>query len=217
MLLFILAFCSITPGIPSAMAIDQNVVRPKPGSPDVLSAQERQADRRHLFHDITKRSGVSPNGSLTVLSITVGKSSMVDVEKTLGKSPTIVTGDAATNEGSKCYLGKDGTAVVFTSDEISPGVGGVEVYESQKASGRIECSASNQISKVVTTGVGIHLGLSRRELRGILGKPEKSSKKNDVYFWSSPLANQCQSNSFYILRYSEDRLISFQFGSHESC
>lgn len=194
-------------------------VASKPESPEAKAAARRASKRLQLFQKVKDKSGPPPSGSVILLGITAGRSTMPEVEGLFGNVDIVVTGDASTTERSACYLGTDKTVAVFTSDEMSQGVGGVEVYASQSASGRAHCSISGKINRRLTTGAGIRLGMTKAEIHRKFGKPEKVLETYEVYSWSTALSisGQCENVTFYIISFENDLVASFQFGSHDSC
>jgi len=190
---------------------------PKRGSAEATAAKARVLERLRLFKGLRDKSGPAPDGTLELLGVTAGKSTMVDVEKILGKTVSVTTGDGADTQTSKCYYGTSKAAVIFASDEMISGVGGIEIYNSRKMSGRGYCSKSGKINNEIKTAAGIGLGTKKSEVHKNLGKPGKSLLEYDVYSWVSPLSEHCQQIDYYIVQYDKERVISLQFGRHDSC
>jgi hypothetical protein len=112
---------------------------------------------------------------LTILGLTIGSTSMTDVQAKLGQAQVLpVHGDVSASH-TICYMSPtDGT--VLTLGTNGPGGGYVDLSEfaiwsrEAKFSNVSACSQSKLVSRDLSTPSGIKLGLSLKQLNNIVGK-----------------------------------------------
>jgi hypothetical protein len=129
---------------------------------------------------------------MTLLNVTVGRSTLLDAQRTLG--PTDLrhnAGDAAASASVECYIGKDGTTLVLSSNsemgggttithlqivertalaDYSEGIGYVVPPNS-----RPRCATLKALSRSTATAGGLRLGMGAENVRRLLGTPVESS------------------------------------------
>jgi hypothetical protein len=121
--------------------------------------------------------------NLAVGRVVLEETPLVQVSASYGAARVATNGLAAAKSLRYiCYLGTDGTALLFMSNEM----GGLLVNEFELANdgasvditisgaaprGPLRCSPSNGVSKALATRGGLRLGMKRGEVEGLLGRP----------------------------------------------
>lgn len=129
-------------------------------------------------------------GHLKMMGFTLGKSTLADVQATLGKS--VAKKCSREEEASKevCYVatGKDKTKVVFEA-----GFSGSwkELDGYKVIAGSLErpcyrqCPRASQVTSDVQTKGGLKLGLTREQLITLLGPPKQTRGNKLSFQWQS--------------------------------
>lgn len=127
------------------------------------------------------------NAQMTIMGLTLGKHTLKDVQSELGKAELLPGLEHKPNR--VCYISgdnSDGTILIFQAWEISSVLTSFRILSSQanfKESD--QCAKSKLISKDMVTDGGLRLGLSRQQLKAILGKPTKEQGNSLLYVYHS--------------------------------
>jgi hypothetical protein len=129
-------------------------------------------------------------GHLKMMGFTLGKSTVADVQASLGKS--VPRKCSREEEASKevCYVstGKDQTKVVFEAG-FSGGWKELDGYKviagtSERRCYR-QCPRASQVTSDVQTEGGLKLGLTREQLIALLGAPKQARGNKLRFQWQS--------------------------------
>jgi hypothetical protein len=135
---------------------------------------------------------------MSVLKVTTGSTTLQEAQRVLGSTDLRQNGgDAAAAASVECYVGKDGTTLVLSSNSEMGGnttITDVQIVEREAladfsegvnysipAEDRPRCGALKELSRATATAGGLRLGLSIEEVRALLGKPEVSSEHRAEY------------------------------------
>ena len=112
---------------------------------------------------------------ITILGLTIGSTSMTDVQAKLGQAQFLPVHGVASASHTICYVSPtDGTVLTLGTD--GPGGGYVDLSEfaiwsrEAKFPNVSACSQSKLVSRDLSTPSGIRLGLSLQQLNKIVGK-----------------------------------------------
>lgn len=162
------------------------------------------------------------DSDLSVLGITIGKSTLANVSEKFRGNEIYHEGDAAKSLNVICYKGDDGTVVAFESGEM----GGKDqtitnlVIVGSKAHYRLEakCSKSAKFSKAIEVS-GIRLGMGKKTIEKAKGNPSKDQKNLIIYAYhaSKKTANgDADISSTFILRLDGGKLAQLSISKIES-
>jgi hypothetical protein len=127
---------------------------------------------------------------LVLMGLKLGRNTLVDVQRKLGKSPV---GHCSQEEGASneiCYAssGPDKTKVFFESG-FSGGWSHLDAFKvvsgSHDPGCSLQCQASSGITSDVHTDGGLKLGLTQAELIALLGSPLRADGNNITFQWES--------------------------------
>jgi hypothetical protein len=122
---------------------------------------------------------------LTVLGLTIGHSSLKDVQAKLGSATSRKVSREDESDIALCYVSQeDATVLVFYSGAMGgwADITEFEVWGREAMFPRpSDCSPSNLVSRSLSTQSGIKLGLATEELARILGTPSKSGRASIKY------------------------------------
>ena len=150
--------------------------------------------------------------SRTVLGITLGRSTLKEVQEKLGSAKLWSSGDAATAEQKVCYVtvSHRPVVVVFASSSEMAGppqnrVTDIRIVGRGMYPDIANCLKLPISSNEVRTKSGLGLGISRQVVRSIIGMPTRVSKSEWSYFWSNdrPLPQSDKHYSYWASRSRE--------------
>jgi len=140
------------------------------------------------FHRICQEALSDPY--MTIFDFTIGKNSLRDVQKKLG--PAEVWRRREQAPISICYISvkeNDGTVVVFHAWKIDSWITAMSIMsDKDHFKERNQCTKSLLVSKAISTEGGIKLGLSKLQLKTILGDSTKEQGKNMLYLYQTKRA-----------------------------
>ncbi len=148
--------------------------------------------------------------SRTVLGITLGRSTLNEVQEKLGPAKLWSSGDAATAEQKVCYVTKSRrpVVVVFASNSEMAGppenqVTDIRILRSEAYAERSKCVAIS--AENIRTPNGLELGINGETVRKILGIPSRGTPAKPIYFWSvdRPLPKSDKNYHYWISRREE--------------
>lgn len=135
---------------------------------------------------------------MTLLNVTVGRSTLLDAQRNLG--PTDLRhngGDAAASASVECYVGKDGTTLVLSSNsEMGGGTTITHLQIVERAAladysedigyvvppnNRPRCATLKALSRSTATAGGLRLGMGTEIVRRLLGTPTESSAHRAMF------------------------------------
>lgn len=135
----------------------------------------------------SRRDRLEPQ--MTIVGLRLEESTLANAALSLGETEIKHNGgDAAASAVAMCYVGADGTGLVFTSSSEMEGgekIGGYQLLARQELADfglgdyrpplekRPSCSLLRSLSRAMATGGGLHLGMSEAEVRDALGPPRK--------------------------------------------
>lgn len=163
---------------------------------------------RLCFEEINNpRPGSLPQKHRTVMGFVLGRDSFESAKRLFGKAKMWHSGDASTSEDKICYFtasDKQQVVIVFASNsEMSTGA----VDEIRLLKGKFafldKCSKTNLPSKKLQTKSGIHIGMSVKKLKSILGQPTEDKRELIVYSYCDkkeflpehPLYSSCKDDN----------------------
>ena len=119
---------------------------------------------------------------LTILGLAIRNCTSLDVYSKLGPSIPF-RDDVKANVRQACYISdKDETLILFTFENSR--CAGVRLLSQKKRFYRWHfCEISPPVSKHLTTGNGIKLGISKSRLKIFLGTPHSESEDALLYFY----------------------------------
>jgi hypothetical protein len=156
---------------------------------------------------------------MTVVGVQLEKTTLEGAQRQLAAAEIRHNGgDAAVSVSAECFVGRDGTTLVFSSGEMG---GGEIITEYQLAcSGapvdyrvldyvpapekRPRCSRLAPLSRATTTDGGLRLGMSREEVQQLLGEPDEA---NSGHFTFSSQAEIPMTASEKIVAYPDPHSI----------
>jgi hypothetical protein len=148
----------------------------------LLSAQKTSTKEQNCDQKTAEKLELSISDT-TILGLTIGKSSLSDVQAKLGATALLPRKEHA--DDSICYISPvDGTVIVFAAGAMG---GWSDLTEfalwSREASfpHKGSCAKSTLVTQAAATDSGIRLGLSTEALSKILGKPAKMNKVSIKY------------------------------------
>lgn len=129
------------------------------------------------------RDGDLPEESRSLLGISLNYTKLGDIQKKLGKVQLVQTGDAAESKNHICYY-QGNTQVIFACDgEMScPELSEIRVNQARKSSG--QCGVLSSNLKIALPN-GIALGLTKENVKTILGDPDSTNGDKWEYQWST--------------------------------
>jgi len=120
--------------------------------------------------------------SLSILGLSLGESTLDNVEKVFGPSKLIETGEAALYEAKKCYVlgkGKDAVSISFIVGEMGGGtLSAIRLYPVKDISlfEIDDCARTHVSNAEIFFENGLKLGLTKDQVKKILGLPQKEEK-----------------------------------------
>lgn len=148
------------------------------------SPQTRREDEQYCSENSAKRVGIAKTDA-TILGLTIGRSSLQDVQARLGHSRITRVSKDEESDVSVCYVSPtDGTVVAFYSGAMGAwkDITWFALWSSEAAfphSSR--CTPSKEVSRNVSTASGLRLGLTEQKLERIVGKPTKHGRTSMKY------------------------------------
>lgn len=121
----------------------------------------------------------------TIIGLTIGHSSLNDVQMKLGRASVIRVSREEESDVSICYASpKDDTVLAFYSGPMG-GWADVTWFalwsRDAEFAGRSRCTLSDLVSRNLATASGIHLGLTKSELENFEGTPTRATSTRDIY------------------------------------
>ncbi|MCG8335776.1 MAG: hypothetical protein MJE63_14760 [Proteobacteria bacterium] len=141
---------------------------------------------QHLHAD----QGRDYSKSFEILGLRLGINTLFDVASKLGNSDRFHTGEAGTSEYKVCYKVSQGDETIYLEFGSHGEMAGVPNFiltsfslrsGQETLSYHTRCSPLNGSKIKAMTKSGLRLGISRHELRAILGKPEKTTDNSSRY------------------------------------
>jgi len=116
-----------------------------------------------------------------IVGITLGTSTDGDVQRVLGVAPTRESGEHGIDH--RCYASpndRDDTVLDIGSwtDPVEFSVSAV------RDRARLQCVRSDLVSSSIATSAGLKLGLAKKDVIALLGRPTKIQGSRFIYDWS---------------------------------
>jgi hypothetical protein len=129
--------------------------------------------------NLPTRSEKIDDSHFTIMGFTIGKSMVEDIRKKLGMADVF----SRTESGSDyiCYISKSDKTVLilgFSLDYLSEFM---LLSDGAAFKERDQCAETTLVTKNLHTESGIKLGMAKRQLKKLLGKPVLESKKKLLY------------------------------------
>jgi hypothetical protein len=158
----------------------------------LMSAVASETRVNVVLNDGTQISGVTviskkqSDNELNLVGIVVGKSNLSDARQKFSSGEIYHEGDAGDSVYVLCYQGRDGTIAAFESSGEMGGPDHVITFASvmgKDTSYRFKqhCLVSDSINREIKSFTGLHLGMTRVDLKRIKGTPSKESSKLILY------------------------------------
>jgi hypothetical protein len=149
-----------------------------------LLAQTRREDEPYCGGKGSKRVEIA-DADATILDLEIGRSTLKDAQAKLGEAKISRVSHEEESDISICYISPtDGTVLILYSGVMG---GGTDItwfglWSSQAKFPHVsECTASKLISRHLTTGSGLGLGVTREKLTRQLGTPAHSDNTSVKY------------------------------------
>jgi hypothetical protein len=130
--------------------------------------------------------------SRTMMGVTLGESNLAEVQEKIGRTKLWTDGDASRAESKVCYITRepDAIVVVFASNVEMAGppensLTDIRVVRSAAYRQRSNCLLLAISGNDVATKNGLKIGLSRQQVKKILGAPEGMAGPKWKYSWST--------------------------------
>ncbi len=132
----------------------------------------------------------SPAGDLRIMGFALGKTTLADVQATLGESTVLKCSDEEEASNEVCYVSpaNDQTKIVF---EAGFSGGWKELDGYKVIAGSVDqrcyrqCPTAAQLTGEVMTDGGLRLGLTRDQLIKLLGAPKQVRPNSLTFQWRS--------------------------------
>lgn len=175
-----------------------------------------------LVKDVTVTSKKLSEKELTVLGLTIGKSTLAEVAKQLPNKNLVQKGDAAASSTSLCYVDGKGIALRFNSGEM----GGSEKIitdvtlqkDLEKSQNTAACALSDKINLKVDIDA-LSIGMAKKKVLSLKGKPNKELKDLILYNYESSTGvgdKRIDIHSILELHFVNDKLIKINLSKIES-
>jgi len=155
--------------------------------PVFLLATTLELDDHTIVKNVTQIEKQLSDQNLTIFKgITIAKSNLSDVKKTLGEAVITESGEAGSYLRKLCYFGDDGTTVLFESGELGgpkADLDTVKIFPSLDKKQSKNCTNSKKINKDSAIIFGLKLDLSTKTVKKMLGKPSKEAKDRLIYYY----------------------------------
>jgi hypothetical protein len=124
--------------------------------------------------------------STTILGITLGRSNLTNVQAKFGAAKIWGDGDASSAEGKVCYETQqpNSLALIFASNlEMAPGgeVTAIRILKRDDYKDHSRCLPLALRADDISTASGIRIGVSRENVRAILGPPTENRQTQWTY------------------------------------
>ena len=118
------------------------------------------------------------SGSFRILDLTLGKSEVADLVRTLGPSPEVQATEP--EETLRCYVSTGPDKTVLEVGDWFDTLVEFRLFSGRAATaGR--CAPTNRVSASLSTGNSLKLGMNRNEVLALLGRPTKIQGQSYVY------------------------------------
>lgn len=184
--------------------------------PIVCHAQKVRLNDNSDWWSILKNedqtSGLKPGDKLLddrnfrILGVAAGENQFEQAFAKLGKATEIDRGDAASARHQVCYQSAskgDTTYLVFELGEVAQNFyifSGVRNW-----SGSDLCRHSKLVFRHIATPSGLKLGIDRRELEEILGKPDRV-EADEAFYWRQGTVNAYDVSTYVEAHFQNDKL-----------
>lgn len=174
---------------------------------------------------------------MSVLGLVLEKSTFDDAIRVLGRTERRHNGgDAHGSATGACYSGADGTVLALVSHsemggdvrithfelvargELADFSGDPGYYVVPKQL-RPRCARTAKVSRTTPMGGDVHLGMTRKQVRGLLGDPSRSGLKSLSYDSEEPVhdAPECATSRTLTVEFQRDRVIAVRADQITSC
>ena len=124
--------------------------------------------------------------STTILGITLGRSNLTEAREKFGSAKVWRDGDASSAETKVCYVGQEPNPLVMifgSNDEMAPGaeVTSIRILKRDDYKDRSRCLPIAMRAEKISSASGIRVGVSRENVRAILGAPNESGQTQWSY------------------------------------
>lgn len=131
-------------------------------------------------------NGALPQGSLTILGLTLDRSSFTYVKQILGPAANLPRIDDPHEPDTICYAADSDPKVRLSFNAGWPESPTEKLTSFTLASGDLprrkgQCALSAKVTRKLTTANGLSLGLTLSQVISILGKPNKTTTNWTVY------------------------------------
>jgi hypothetical protein len=195
-----------------------------------LSASASEKKVIVVLNDGTQVSGVKviskkqSDNELNLAGIVVGESKLSDVRKKFPSGNIFHDGDAGNSVYVLCYQGKDGTIAAFESSGEMGGADHIVTFASvmgKDTSYRFKqhCLMSDSINREIKSFTGLHLGMTKADVKKIMGTPSKEISTLILYNYEvneAKTSGTAEINSNLDVRFTGDNASQFSFSKIES-
>ncbi len=135
-------------------------------------------------------TGTIPHGSLTLLGLTLDKSSFIDVKRVFGAADILPRAHDPHEPDIICYSISKASKVYVSFAAGWPENPTEKLTSFSLASGnprhdKNACASSHKVARKLTTDNGLRLGLTQSQFTAIMGKPGKITADWAVYSFES--------------------------------
>lgn len=175
-----------------------------------------------LVKDVTITSKKLSKKELTVLGLTIGKSTLAEVAKQLPNKNLVQKGDAAASSTSLCYVDGKGIALRFNSGEMGGNdkiITDVTIQKDlEKSQNTAVCSLSDKLNFKIDIDA-LSIGMTKKKVLSLKGKPNKELKDLILYNYESSTGvgdKRIDIHSILELHFVNDKLIKINLSKIES-
>jgi len=149
-----------------------------------LSAQTPPNEEPVCDSKTGKRAQIG-DGDATILGFTIGRASLKDVEAKLGRATPVRLTREEESDIFVCYVSPaDGTVLAFYSGAMGgwTDVTHFALWSREAVPARYShCVSSALVSRNLSTGGGLRVGLTRQEIENIAGRPANPAASSTKY------------------------------------
>lgn len=127
------------------------------------------------------KAGLSTR-NFTIAGVSLEKDDPKQVESKLGRVKSVERGDASTGREQLCYASSKGSENLYLIFEYGEVDATFYLFAGGRSwTGREYCASTAKVSKALSTPSGLKLGLTRKQVEAILGKPDFAADGRIVY------------------------------------
>jgi hypothetical protein len=142
--------------------------------------------RGRMYHSILNDEKILDSKNLMVLGLTLYDSSLKDAQDKIGKTPILEKGTPPRDEAQICYQGSNSVLLLFSPDTSTTGETQQSIQSAIISRDKhikelfAPCTESPKMNNLTFFG-GLHLGMSRADVKKIWGEPGKVAPGVMIY------------------------------------